>query len=57
MTEIDEEFSGWEENLWVVKHHFHHATASDGSRRNEASGFQIHPLPCYSLACHKLIAS
>lgn len=43
-------FFGWEENLWVAKYHFHHATASDGSRRNGASGFQIHNILCFAIS-------
>lgn len=41
MTERDKELSGRGEDLWVEKCHFLHATASDGARRNRASGFQI----------------
>lgn len=50
MTEIDEEFFEWEENLCVAKYHFHHATASDRGRRNGASGFQIHNILCYVIS-------
>lgn len=38
---MDEEFSGWEEDLWVEKCRFRHARASDGVRWNRASGFPV----------------